>query len=264
MNPEKATETSDAPSGSKRRVRRRSWTGEVVSTRREKTIAVRVELMRIHPKYRKRMVSVRKMHAHDPLMLARDGDVVRIVECRPISKTKHHRLVEVVRPAASRPRGEQDKAHGPRKMLLEVIRDARMSVMKARMPSADKVVMEEKPLEIRTGILRVPGSATVSAADHCVAMLNSGKATHVFLDVDGIAVCDIFEPARRFQRYIADSCSVWEPVTVGPLTDLSIAARLARSGILSTEQTFAEYSRDMCQHQKRAARSHSRRGPRSR
>jgi small subunit ribosomal protein S17 len=70
--------------------------GIVVSDAMEKTIVVKVEVIRIHPRYKKVIRRSRKFHAHDERNQAKVGDVVRIVETRPLSKTKNWRLVEVV------------------------------------------------------------------------------------------------------------------------------------------------------------------------
>jgi small subunit ribosomal protein S17 len=74
--------------------------GEVVSTKMAKTIVVSVSRRVPHPLY-KRIVSKRKkFYAHDEDGVAKMGDIVRIVECRPLSKLKRWRLGEVVRKAA--------------------------------------------------------------------------------------------------------------------------------------------------------------------
>jgi small subunit ribosomal protein S17 len=74
--------------------------GEVVSTRMSKTIVVEVSRRVPHPLY-KRIIGKRKnFYAHDEEGSAKMGDVVRIVECRPLSKLKRWRLAEVVRRAA--------------------------------------------------------------------------------------------------------------------------------------------------------------------
>jgi small subunit ribosomal protein S17 len=70
--------------------------GVVVSDAMDKTIVVKVEVIRIHPKYRKVIRRSRKFHAHDERNEAHVGDTVRIVETRPLSKTKNWRLAEVV------------------------------------------------------------------------------------------------------------------------------------------------------------------------
>jgi small subunit ribosomal protein S17 len=74
-------------------------TGRVVSDKMEKTIVVAVENLVEHPLYRKRVRRTRKFHAHDENEEAHIGDVVRIAETRPISKTKTWRLQEIIRRA---------------------------------------------------------------------------------------------------------------------------------------------------------------------
>ena len=73
--------------------------GEVVSTKMAKTIVVQVTRRVAHPVY-KRIVSKRsKFYAHDEQGVANVGDVVRIIECRPLSKLKRWQLGEVIRKA---------------------------------------------------------------------------------------------------------------------------------------------------------------------
>ncbi|HEY6054236.1 MAG TPA: 30S ribosomal protein S17 [Gaiellaceae bacterium] len=62
----------------------------------DKTIVVKVDVIKIHPRYKKVIRRTRKFHAHDEQNQAHVGDVVRIVETRPLSKTKNWRLAEVV------------------------------------------------------------------------------------------------------------------------------------------------------------------------
>jgi small subunit ribosomal protein S17 len=79
--------------------RRQERRGVVVSDKGDKTIVVKVDLIRAHPKYKKVVRRSRKFHAHDEANVAGVGDVVRIVETRPLSKTKNWRLAEVVEKA---------------------------------------------------------------------------------------------------------------------------------------------------------------------
>jgi small subunit ribosomal protein S17 len=65
----------------------------------DKTIVVRVDSVKAHPRYQKVIRRSRKFHAHDERGEAKPGDVVRIVETRPLSKTKRWRLVEIVEAA---------------------------------------------------------------------------------------------------------------------------------------------------------------------
>src|SRR5262249_11353536 len=73
--------------------------GIVVSDKGEKTIVVQVDVIKIHPKYKKVVRRTRKFHAHDEQNTAGVGDIVRIVESRPLSRTKNWRLAEVVEKA---------------------------------------------------------------------------------------------------------------------------------------------------------------------
>ena len=74
--------------------------GEVVSTKMEKTIVVEVSRRVPHPLYKRIIGKRKKFYAHDEDSTAKPGDQVRIIECRPLSKLKRWRLVEVVRRAA--------------------------------------------------------------------------------------------------------------------------------------------------------------------
>ena len=73
--------------------------GKVVSSVNNKTITVLVETYKKDPLYGKRVKYSKKYAAHDEKNEAKKGDTVRIAETRPISKTKHFRLVEVVEKA---------------------------------------------------------------------------------------------------------------------------------------------------------------------
>jgi len=73
--------------------------GVVVSSAMEKTIVVKVDTVKAHPRYKKVVRRSRKYHAHDEANTAKVGDVVRIVETRPLSKTKNWRLAEIVEAA---------------------------------------------------------------------------------------------------------------------------------------------------------------------
>ncbi len=73
--------------------------GVVVSDKGDKTIVVKVDVIRSHPRYRKVVRRSVKFHAHDESNQAGIGDTVRIVETRPLSKTKRWRLAEIVEKA---------------------------------------------------------------------------------------------------------------------------------------------------------------------
>ena len=70
--------------------------GEVISNKMTKTIVVRVQRRFPHPQFKKVVTQFNKFYAHDEKSEAKPGDRVRIQECRPLSKTKCWRLVEVV------------------------------------------------------------------------------------------------------------------------------------------------------------------------
>jgi len=74
----------------------RTVTGRVVSSRMDKTVSVLVERTVKHPMYGKYMRRSTKFMVHDEENACNDGDVVTIAECRPISKNKSWRLVDIV------------------------------------------------------------------------------------------------------------------------------------------------------------------------
>ncbi len=74
--------------------------GEVVSTKMQKTIVVQVSRRVSHPLYRRIVMKHKKFYAHDEENTARVGDMVRIVECRPMSRLKRWRLSDVIRRSA--------------------------------------------------------------------------------------------------------------------------------------------------------------------
>jgi small subunit ribosomal protein S17 len=78
---------------------RKVQVGKVVSDKMEKTIVVAVETYKKHDLYHKRIKHTKKFKAHDETNQAKIGDVVKIMETRPISKDKRWRLVEVVEAA---------------------------------------------------------------------------------------------------------------------------------------------------------------------
>jgi small subunit ribosomal protein S17 len=78
------------------RGKRKERRGVVVSNAMDKTIVVRVDTVRPHRAYKKVVRRSQKFHAHDELNQANVGDVVRIVETRPLAKTKSWRLAEII------------------------------------------------------------------------------------------------------------------------------------------------------------------------
>ena len=77
----------------------RTIVGVVASDKGNKTIKVIVEYQQRHPKYGKYLKRRTVLHAHDEKNDAHEGDTVEITECRPLSKTKHHRLLRIVKKA---------------------------------------------------------------------------------------------------------------------------------------------------------------------
>jgi small subunit ribosomal protein S17 len=70
--------------------------GTVVSSRAPKTITVKIEITRRHRTYEKVVRRSNTVHAHDERDEASEGDIVRVVETRPLSRTKRWRLLEIV------------------------------------------------------------------------------------------------------------------------------------------------------------------------
>ena len=75
---------------------RKELIGIVVSDKADKTITVKVETYKKHPLYGKRVKYSKKYAAHDELNKAKEGDTVKIISTRPLSKTKRYELVEVL------------------------------------------------------------------------------------------------------------------------------------------------------------------------
>ena len=78
---------------------RKTKTGIVSSDKMDKTVTVAVERKVKHPIYGKFVKKTTKFHAHDEKNEARPGDVVKIMETRPLSKTKRWRLIEIIEKA---------------------------------------------------------------------------------------------------------------------------------------------------------------------
>ena len=91
-----AAEVDEAPVAGRARSRRKIRTGVVVSDQNDKTVTVLVERQFAHPLYTKQVKKTKKYRAHDETNEYQTGDVVRIVETRPLSKTKRWRVVELL------------------------------------------------------------------------------------------------------------------------------------------------------------------------
>lgn len=81
------------------RAQLRTIRGVVASDKGDKTIKVVVAYQTRHAKYGKYLKRRTVLHAHDEVNDAKEGDTVEITECRPLSKTKHHRLLRIVQRA---------------------------------------------------------------------------------------------------------------------------------------------------------------------
>ena len=100
-----ASPSSAAPPRGQRKTRQ----GVVVSNKMDKSIMVRVDRTMKHPLYKKVIKRSMNYMAHDPENTCQVGDLVRIMECRPLSRRKHWRLVDVI----SRARQAGGLAAGP-------------------------------------------------------------------------------------------------------------------------------------------------------
>ena len=78
---------------------KRVFVGKVVSDKRDKTVTVEVTRMVMHPKYKKYIKRTKKFHAHDEDNSCRVGDIVKIIESRPLSKTKRWVVLEKLQEA---------------------------------------------------------------------------------------------------------------------------------------------------------------------
>ena len=81
------------------RTNRKTRVGTIINNSMDKTIVVAVESHQKHPLYKKILKRIKKYKVHDPDQSGKIGDVVRISETRPLSRTKRWRLVEVIRKA---------------------------------------------------------------------------------------------------------------------------------------------------------------------
>src|SRR2546426_1199019 len=98
-------QTKAAPAAADAKAQRpllRTLEGVVASDKGDKTIKVVVNYQTKHPKYGKYLKRRTVLHAHDETNDAKEGDTVELAESRPLSKTKHHRLVRIIERAPER------------------------------------------------------------------------------------------------------------------------------------------------------------------
>lgn len=79
-----------------KKTNKKIFLGKVVSDKMEKTITVLITRRTLHPIYQKYVTMSKKVKAHDDKNEAKEGDTVRIIESRPVSKDKHWNLLEIV------------------------------------------------------------------------------------------------------------------------------------------------------------------------
>jgi small subunit ribosomal protein S17 len=96
------TTTQEKSSETPKRALLRKILGVVASDKGHKTIKVVVNYQTRHAKYGKYLKRRTVLHAHDEKNEAKEGDTVELTECRPLSKTKHHRLLRIVQKAPER------------------------------------------------------------------------------------------------------------------------------------------------------------------
>ena len=90
-----APQTTAAPAGARKQVK----IGKVVSNKNDKTVVVAVDYLRRHRLYRKMLRFTSRFHAHDENNECQMGDLVRIIESRPLSKLKRWRVVDIIQRA---------------------------------------------------------------------------------------------------------------------------------------------------------------------
>ena len=109
MSPESTASTKSTPA----RTRRKTEIGVVTSDKMNKTRRVVVERLVPHPKYGKMLRRRTVCHAHDEANASHNGDMVEIMETRPLSKLKRWRIVRIVRPGAQQALAGEDEAARP-------------------------------------------------------------------------------------------------------------------------------------------------------
>ena len=116
-------------------VNRKARVGVVVSDVNDQTVVVEVERAARHRLYRKVLRKTKKYHVHDPENVATRGDLVRIEECRPISKLKRFRLVEVLTERAV-------AEVAPESIGQEIVAEVQRSAARAAAEEADEATAE--------------------------------------------------------------------------------------------------------------------------
>jgi len=89
-------QTVKAAVAASKRSGKKEFIGLVKSNKMEKSIVVSIETLTLHPLYKKYVKRAKKVKAHDEKNEAKQGDRVRVIECKPISKDKCWKLVEII------------------------------------------------------------------------------------------------------------------------------------------------------------------------
>jgi small subunit ribosomal protein S17 len=93
---EVAAEQAPAEKAPVKKTGKKEFVGIVKSDKMQKTIVVAIETLKLHPLYKKYVKRVKKVKAHDEKNDAKIGDRVRVIECRPLSREKRWKLVEIL------------------------------------------------------------------------------------------------------------------------------------------------------------------------
>lgn len=117
------------------RGKKKTRVGTVVSDKMQKTLVVNVERVYRHPRYEKVVRAVSRCYAHDEKREARCGDMVRIEECRPLSRLKRWRMVEIVKKG----RGLRDRAKSE-----EEVRELQEGLKTEQDVKTDKADVQER------------------------------------------------------------------------------------------------------------------------
>jgi len=153
-------------------VNRKSRVGVVVSDKNDQTVVVEVERAARHRLYRKVLRKTKKYHVHDPENQATRGDLVRIEECRPISKLKRFRLVEVMTERAV-------AEVAPESIGQEIVEEVQRSAARAAAEEAeDTEAVGEAPSADASA------ETTEAEADEPAAEESSDEATEEAADGD--------------------------------------------------------------------------------
>ncbi len=131
----------------KTRGRRKVFEGIVVSNKMDKTVVVRVERRVLHPKYGKYVLRSSKFMAHDEHNECEEGDLVRIMETRPLSRHKRWRVVEILQRKPRLVRSEQSELE---EETLEKMIEERMQRRAHAAETQPSASQEESPQEDTT------------------------------------------------------------------------------------------------------------------